>query len=58
MKPIRVNGRDVHVAGMPWHWGFKGLSKGPSANLVTMDAVDVTANIPEVKTCLCDIMKD
>lgn len=56
--PIRVNGRDIHVAAMPWHWGFKGLSTGPSANEITIDAVDVTANIPEVKTCLCDIVKD
>jgi formate dehydrogenase major subunit len=58
IAPIRVNGRDVHIAAMPWHWGFKGLSTGPSANLVTIDAVDVTANIPEVKTCLCNIVRD
>jgi formate dehydrogenase major subunit len=58
IMPIPVNGKDVHVAAMPWHWGFKGLSTGPSANEITIDAVDVTANIPEVKTCLCDIVKD
>lgn len=57
IKPIRVNGKDIHIAAMPWHWGFKGLSTGPSANEITIDAVDVTANIPEVKTCLCDIVK-
>jgi formate dehydrogenase major subunit len=56
--PIKVNGKDVHVAAMPWHWGFKGLSTGPSANELTIDAVDVTANIPEVKTCLCNIVKE
>jgi formate dehydrogenase major subunit len=55
--PIKVNGKDVHVAAMPWHWGFKGLSTGPSANELTIDAVDVTANIPELKTCLCNIVK-
>jgi formate dehydrogenase major subunit len=58
IKPISVNGKDVHVAAMPWHWGFKGLSTGPSANELTIDAVDVTANIPEVKTCLCNIVKE
>jgi formate dehydrogenase major subunit len=57
IKPITVNGKEVHVAGMPWHWGFKGLSTGPSANELTIDAVDVTANIPETKTCLCNIVK-
>ena len=58
LKPLNVNGKDVHVVGMPWHWGFKGLSTGPSANELTIDAVDVTANIPEVKTCLCNIVKE
>jgi formate dehydrogenase major subunit len=58
IRPIKVNGKDVHVAAMPWHWGYKGLSTGPSANELTIDAVDVTANIPEVKTCLCNIMRD
>jgi len=58
LLPIRVNGRDVHVVGMPWHWGFKGLSTGPSANELTIDAVDSSANIPETKTCLCNIVRD
>jgi len=57
IKPLTVNGRTVHQVAMPWHWGFKGLSTGPSANEVTIDAVDVSANIPEYKTCLCSIEK-
>ncbi|MBS7630865.1 molybdopterin-dependent oxidoreductase [Candidatus Bathyarchaeota archaeon] len=58
ISPLRVNGREIHVVGMPWHWGFKGLSTGPSANDITIDAVDVSANIPEYKTCLCNVVKD
>jgi len=57
VKPVKVNNKTVHVVGMPWHWGFKGLSTGPSANEVTIDAVDVSANIPEFKTCLCKVEK-
>jgi formate dehydrogenase major subunit len=57
MRPVTVNGKTVHQAAMPWHWGFKGLSTGPSANELTMDAVDVSAQIPETKTCLCNIQK-
>jgi formate dehydrogenase major subunit len=57
MKPIIVNGKTVHQAAMPWHWGFKGLSTGPSANEITIDSVDVSAQIPETKTCLCKIEK-
>ena len=52
IKPLIINGNTVHEVAMPWHWGFKGLSTGPSANELTMDAVDVSANIPETKACL------
>jgi formate dehydrogenase major subunit len=57
MKPITVNGKTVHEVAMPWHWGFKGLSTGASANELTMDAVDVSANIPETKVCLVKVEK-
>lgn len=57
MRPITVNGKTIHQAAMPWHWGFKGLSTGPSANELTIDAVDAAAQIPETKTCLCNIVK-
>jgi len=55
IKPMIVNGNTVHEVAMPWHWGFKGLSTGASANALTMDAVDVTANIPETKVCLVKV---
>jgi formate dehydrogenase major subunit len=57
MKSLTVNGKTIHQAAMPWHWGFQGLSTGPSANELTMDAVDASAQIPETKTCLCQIEK-
>ena len=57
IQPITVNGKTVHEVAMPWHWGFKGLSTGPSANLLTIDATDVSANIPETKVCLCKVEK-
>ncbi len=57
VKPMTVNGKTVHSVGMPWHWGFRGLSTGPSANEITIDTVDVSSNIPEFKTCLCNIKK-
>jgi len=57
IQPLTVNGKKVHEVAMPWHWGFKGLSRGPSANTLTTDAVDVSANIPEYKVCLCKVEK-
>ena len=57
IKPMNINGKLVHEVAMPWHWGFKGLSTGPSANEITIDAVDVSANIPEYKVCQCKVEK-
>ncbi len=57
IQPLTINGKKVHEVAMPWHWGFKGLSTGPSANELTIDAVDVSANIPEYKACLCKVEK-
>lgn len=57
LKPLTIAGKKVHVVAMPWHWGFKGLSRGPSANLVTIDALDINASIPETKVCLCRVEK-
>jgi len=57
IKPLTVNGRTIHEVAMPWHWGFKGLATGPSANEITIDAVDVSANIPEYKVCLVKVEK-
>jgi len=57
MKPLIVNNKTIHQVAMPWHWGFKGLSTGASANELTIDAVDVSAQIPETKTCLCKVEK-
>jgi formate dehydrogenase major subunit len=57
IQPLTVNGNTVHEVAMPWHWGFKGLSTGASANVLCIDAVDVSAHIPEYKVCLCKVEK-
>ncbi len=54
----RVNGRvNEKTVAATWHWGFKGLSTGDSANYITIDAVDPNASIPEYKVGLCNIEK-
>jgi formate dehydrogenase major subunit len=56
-RPFKVNGTMVHQVGMPWHWGFIGLSKGDSANVLTPHVGDANTMIPEYKAFLCDIRK-
>jgi formate dehydrogenase major subunit len=57
MKPFRVNGRAVHEVGLVWHWGYEGLSKGDSGNLLTPHVGDANTTMPEYKAFLCDVRK-
>lgn len=56
-KPFRINGTVVHEIGMPWHWGYAGLSTGPSANVLTPHVGDANTMIPEYKAFLCNVRK-
>ncbi len=57
MQSLRVQGRDVTVVWMPYNWGFKGLSTGPSTNVLTIDAGDANTGCQETKACLVDVRK-
>jgi formate dehydrogenase major subunit len=56
-KPFHMNGRRVHQVGIPWHWGYTGLSTGPSANELTPHVGDANTMIPEYKAFLVDVKK-
>ncbi len=57
-KPFRLNGKAYEQIGLPWHFGFKGLAKGDSANSLTPHVGDANTNIPEYKAFLCDVEKE
>jgi formate dehydrogenase major subunit len=56
---IHVDGsmNTVHHIGVLWHWGYKGLSTGDSANLLTAHVGDANTGIPESKNFICNIRK-
>ena len=56
-KPFQLNGKTVHQIGLPWHWGFKGLSKGDSANRLSPHVGDANTMIPEYKAFLVRVKK-
>jgi len=56
-QPFQLNGKKVHQVGMPWHWGYSGLSRGDSANVLTPHVGDANTMIPEFKAFLCNIKK-
>ena len=56
-KPLQINGSVIHEIGMPWHWGFAGLSTGASANVLTPHVGDANTMIPEYKAFLVNVRK-
>jgi len=57
MQSLRIAGQEVPIVWMPYNWGFKGLSRGPSTNVLTIDAVDPGAGTQETKACLVNVVR-
>jgi formate dehydrogenase major subunit len=58
LKPFTINGRTVHQIALPYHWGYIGLSKGDSANILTPNIGDANCSVPEFKAFLCDVVRE
>jgi formate dehydrogenase major subunit len=56
-QAITVNGKVVHHVGVLNHWGYSGLSKGDSGNILTPHVGDANTTIPEYKTFLCNVRR-
>jgi formate dehydrogenase major subunit len=59
---MTVGGKQIDHVGVPWHWGYTGLSKGlspngSSGNVLTPHVGDANTTIPEYKTFLCRVEK-
>jgi formate dehydrogenase major subunit len=57
METMKIHGKDQHVVWMPYNWGFKGLSTGPSTNYLTIDIGDPNTWCQETKACLVNVAK-
>jgi formate dehydrogenase major subunit len=57
LRPLMVNGKTVHQIGMPWHWGFMGLSTGDVVNDLTSWVADPNVMIHEAKALLVNVEK-
>ena len=56
-KPFTIEGTTVHQVGVIWHWGYQGLSTGPSGNVLTPFIGDANTRIPESKCFRVSISK-
>jgi formate dehydrogenase major subunit len=57
IQPLMIDGVRKHVVGMPFHWGFMGMSTGASANDLTPSVGDPNTTIPEYKAFLCNVRR-
>ena len=58
IRPFRLKGGQVvHHVGLPWHWGYKGLSKGDVVNDLSALVGDPNVSIHEAKVFVCNVSK-
>lgn len=58
IKGMQVDGRTVHMVGLPNHWGFVGLAKpGYLVNTLTPFVGDANTQTPEYKSFTVNIEK-
>ena len=57
LQPLQVGGKTIHHIGAVWHFGYSGMAKGDSANILTPHVGDANTTIPEFKTFLCNVVK-
>jgi formate dehydrogenase major subunit len=56
IKPLTVDGKTVHIIGVPLHWGFTGQAKkGFGPNSLTPFVGDANVETPEFKAFLLNI---
>ena len=56
-RPLQVGGKTIHHIGAVWHFGYSGMAKGDSANILTPHVGDANTTIPEYKTFLCNVRR-
>ena len=57
LQPLQVGDKTIHHIGVLNHWGYSGMSKGDSGNILTPHVGDANTTIPEYKTFLCNIRR-
>lgn len=54
---LDIAGKRIHHVGMPWHWGWMGLSTGDVVNTLTAFVGDPNVSIHEGKAFTCNVEK-
>ncbi len=57
MTPFKVQGKTVHLVGMPFCFGWTTPGAGDATNRLLSSVGDPNVTIPEYKACLVNIRK-
>jgi formate dehydrogenase major subunit len=57
LRPLMIDGATVHQVGMPWHWGWAGVSTGDVVNEMSALVGDPNVTIHEGKAFVCNVEK-
>jgi formate dehydrogenase major subunit len=57
IRPYRLRDKTVHHVGLPWHWGYKGLTTGHVVNNLSALVGDPNVSIHEAKVFVCNVRK-
>jgi formate dehydrogenase major subunit len=57
IRPFRLRDRVVHHVGLPWHWGYKGLTTGDVVNDLSALVADPNVTIHEAKVFVCNVSR-
>jgi formate dehydrogenase major subunit len=57
IRPYRLKEKTVHHVGLPWHWGYKGVSTGDVVNNLAALVGDPNVTIHEAKVFVCNVSK-
>ena len=57
LRPLVVDGKTLHHVGLPWHWGWQGLTRGAVVNDLTALVGEPNVSIHEAKAGVCDVEK-
>ncbi len=55
IRPFTIRGRTIHHVGLPWHWGYKGISTGDVVNDLSALVGDPNVSIHEAKVFVCRV---
>jgi formate dehydrogenase major subunit len=59
IRPFRLGGgKVVHHVGLPWHWGYKGVTTGDVVNDLSALVGDPNVTIHEAKVFVCQVSRE